>query len=325
MTRRQAAGAGRVAVLGGTGWVGRHVCRAFSRAGHEVLVVARRPAEHCAPHPFVALDLADVPAGELRRLLADAGVGVVVNATDAANAADGWAVGEQALAALNVDLVERLVAAAGALPWRTRLVHLGSILEYGETPHGTRVDEQYPPRPATAYTRSKLAGSTAVLDAARAGTVDGTVLRLTNVCGPHPSPQSLPGKLVELLAQAVRSGGPMTVGVTDARRDFVDVRDVAEAVLRAAGPGATGRAVNIGSGRAVAIRELVRLFVTAAGSDPGILREERRHNTSLGGTWTCADIRLAGELLGWRPRTDLAASLRDMWRTAARTPGGGRG
>ncbi|MFD3735166.1 NAD-dependent epimerase/dehydratase family protein [Streptomyces sp. NPDC058632] len=317
MTGHGVRGAARIAVLGGTGWVGRHVCAELTRAGAEVLVVARHPVPHLAQHPFVRLDLATAPPAALRRLLADSRVHTIVNATDAANATDGWTVGEPALTRLNVDLVERLVAAAADLPRRIRVVHLGTILEYGETPWGTVVAETHPPHPATDYTRSKLAGSTAVLEAARAGAVDAMVLRVTNVCGPHPSPVSLSGKLVRQLTEAVRAGEPMTIDVADARRDFVDVRDVADAVALAVSSPVTGRAVNIGSGTATDITSVARLFVEAAGFPSRMLRERRRATTSLGGSWTCADIRLAAALLGWQPRRDLRSSLRDMWRLAA--------
>ncbi|MEV7289265.1 NAD(P)-dependent oxidoreductase [Streptomyces sp. NPDC093252] len=316
MTGHPAGPPARVAVLGGTGWVGRHVCAELTRAGAEILVVARRPVPSLAGHPFVPLDLAGAPTAELRSLLADFGTTAVVNATDAANATDGWTVGEPALTRLNVDLVERLVAAAAGLPRRIRLVHLGTILEYGETPWGTVVAETRPPRPATDYTRSKLAGSSAVLAAARTGAVDAMVLRLTNVCGPHPSPVSLSGRLLRQLTEALRTGEPMTIDVADARRDFVDVRDVADAVALAVASRVTGRAVNIGSGTATDIAAVARLFVAAAGFPAATLRERRRETVSLGGSWTCADNRLAATLLGWRPRHDLRSSLRDMWRLA---------
>ncbi|QIQ01863.1 NAD-dependent epimerase/dehydratase family protein [Streptomyces liangshanensis] len=320
MTRRESRAAPpsrpAVAVLGGTGWVGRHVCAALARRGHDVLVVARRPAPHVAAHRFAGLDLRTTPADHLARLLRAEGVGTVVNATDAANATDGWSGSEEEMAVLNVDLVRRLVAAMSTLPHGSRLVHVGTLHEYGDVPPGTVMHEALTPRPASAYTRTKLAGSRTVLEAARRGEVDGLVLRLANVSGPHPSPASFPGKLVGMLREAVASGRPMTVGVTDSGRDFVDVRDAAAAVVGAVGSSVTGKVVNIGGGRAVSMDELVRLFVVGAGFPLGRLDARRREVGSLGGSWTRADIRLAGELLHWRPRIDLARSLRDMWETA---------
>lgn len=314
--RRPADTRRRVAVLGGTGWVGRHVCAALAARGDDVLVVARGPAAHTRPHAFEPLDLAQASRQRITALLSTHRIDAVVNATDALNATDGWARADEDLEAVNVALVHRLLAAMGELPWRSRVVHIGTLHEYGDVPPGTLIDERLPPRPAGAYARTKLAGSRAVLDAVRAGPADGLVLRASNVCGPHPSPASFPGKLVDMLRRALATDEPMTVVLTGARRDFVDVRDVADAVVRAVHSRATGQALNIGSGEAVDIRTLVRLFVTSAGYGTDLLDERIQDVAGLGGAWTRADIRLAGRLLGWRPRIGLAESLGAMWSAA---------
>jgi nucleoside-diphosphate-sugar epimerase len=306
----------RVAVLGGTGWLGRHICDAFSRCGYEIVVVAREPAQHVSAHTFVELDLALAESAAIGRLLSSARAGIVVNATDAANATDGWVKTEEEMAVTNVGLVQRLLTAMSSLPWRSRIVHVGTIHEYGEVAAGTSMDEKLRPDPRTPYTRTKLAGSEAVLNATRAGELDGLVLRSANISGPHPSPASFPGKLVRMLSDAAGSRQRMAVSITDARRDFVDVRDVADAVLKAAETLATGRVVNIGSGAAVDMRTLVRLFVTAAGFSPDMIEEEHGEVRSLGGSWTQVDIRLAEVLLGWKPQISLTESLRAMWEEA---------
>jgi nucleoside-diphosphate-sugar epimerase len=104
----------------------------------------------------------------------------------------------------------------------------------------------------------------------------------------------------------------------DAVRDFVDVRDIAEAVLAAVRATTVDVPVlNIGSGRAipvsVVVRDLVRLsgfagLVVAAGDGSARSAEVR---------WQQADISAIGRQLGWKPEIGLADSLRDMWRAVA--------
>ncbi|RCV47557.1 NAD-dependent epimerase/dehydratase family protein, partial [Marinitenerispora sediminis] len=247
---------------------------------------------------------------ETARILRAARVDTVVNATG------GWGSTQEEMAYAHVRLVRRLVAALALLAHRPRLVQVGSVHEYGPVAPGTLITETTPARPSGDYGRTKLAGARAVLAAAHAGDVDGVVLRVVNVCGPHPPPASFLGALLRRL-RAAAPGDDLTVSVADARRDYVDVRDVAEAVLLAATAPATGRIVNVGRGEATEVRELVRLLLAAAGRPAGLVREDAGEVASKGGDWTRADIRLARDLLGWRPRVDLPGSIRDMWAASA--------
>lgn len=303
----------RAVVLGGTGWVGRHVCARLHQDGWDVLVVGRHEPEPHPDHKFLRMDVvaADVP--QLTALLHAERVGAVVNATDGANTTDGWDLSAEVLTEANAYAVQRLVDAVAATPWRPRLVQLGTIHEYGPVPAGVSVHEGLPARPTGDYARSKLGGSSAVLEAARAGRIDGIVLRLANVSGPYPSPASFPGKLLEL-ARGLGGGVSSGIGIADARRDFVDVRDVAAAVSRAAVSTATAEVLNIGSGVAVPIGEVIRVLLEQAGLPADALYDDGSAVRSVGGDWIQVDIRRAAEVLGWVPEHTLADSLRAMWQ-----------
>ncbi|WP_037347063.1 NAD-dependent epimerase/dehydratase family protein [Sciscionella sediminilitoris] len=300
----------KVAVLGASGGIGRFVCAAFAQQGYEVLAVARRYTPQVYEYEFAPLDLAAAAPEEIAELLDSAEVSVVVNATGS------WSQDEAELVYANVTLVQRLLAAWPKLSRRVRLVHLGSIHEYGPVPEGTLIGEDRIPAPRTAYARSKLAGSQAVLDATRSGAVDGVVLRAVNVCGPGTTSASFLGAVVGKLRAAV-PGEPVELTIADAKRDFIDVRDVAEAALKAATAPVLGQVINIGWGVAVELRQLVGLLHTASGLPGDAVHRRDAALESKGGGWTQADIRFAAEVLDWKPTTGLAESLRDMWAAAA--------
>ncbi|MFG2865626.1 NAD-dependent epimerase/dehydratase family protein [Streptomyces sioyaensis] len=295
----------RVAVLGATGCMGRHLCAAFSAEGNEVVAIARRYAPQVAAHRFLSLDVAGSTSDELARVLTREEVDVVVNATL------GW--GDE-LHYTNVQLVERLIGALAKLSAPPRLVHLGTIHEYGPVPFGTSIREDTEPAPENRYAKAKLTASRMVLDAARDGALDAVVLRLANTLGPHPALESFFGSLAVRLRGADAATG-VELTIADARRDYVDVRDAVDAVVRAARMTRADPLVNIGCGRAMDVRTLVGELVAAAGLPAETIREQRGEVRSRGADWIQVDISRAGRLLGWHPRFTIGESMRAMWET----------
>ncbi|MEO3789487.1 NAD(P)-dependent oxidoreductase [Nonomuraea sp. B10E15] len=302
---------GRVAVLGASGCVGRQVCAAFARQGRPPVAVARRRAAHLDAYRFLPLDVAARSGGELAKVLADEGVEAVVNATG------GWVAGDEEMHRTYVRLVDQLIEAMTMLPGPARLVHVGSVHEYGPTPHGLTITEQLRPAPQSVYARTKLAGSRRILDAVRAGELDAVVLRVANVYGPHPAAASFLGGLLGKL----RDGAELDLTIVDAWRDFVDVRDVADLVVEVTADRAADPLVNVGSGQAINIRTIVEDLLAAAGRSPESVRERAGAVQARGGDWTQVDITHATRLLGWRPRRPHLESVRAMWEAAGAPAG----
>ncbi|MEU5539069.1 NAD-dependent epimerase/dehydratase family protein, partial [Streptomyces sp. NPDC020362] len=254
----KADGPRRVAVLGATGCVGRHVCAAFADRGTHVVAIARHEAPHIRPYRFLSRDLARCTGAELAAVLADEGVDTVVNATL------GWGGTEEEMTYANVQPVERVLGALRLVPQPVRFLQLGSIHEYGPVPAGTATDEAVHPRPTSLYGRSKLAASRLVLDAMRRGECRGAVLRMTNTLGPYPSMETFLGTLAVRLRRTDPAEG-LDVTVAAARRDYVDVRDAAAAGVAAARRPDSAPRFKLGRGEAVVILALVRTRVTVSG------------------------------------------------------------
>ncbi len=108
------------------------------------------------------------------------------------------------------------------------------------------------------------------------------------------------------------------LGSLDAVRDFVDVRDIAEAVLAAVRATTVDVAVlNIGSGRAVPVSVVVRDLVRLSGFTGLVVAAGDGSARSADVRWQQADISAIGRQLGWKPEIGLADSLRDMWLAVA--------
>ncbi len=295
----------RALVIGGTGYLGRAVCRGMLERGYDTVSVGR---------PQTAPDGWTVE--EISALLESARPAVIVNAAGAL-----WEVDEPQMVRANQELVRRLVGAIAALPGqRPRLVHLGSVYEYGTPPGGPRLlDERSPERPVTAYARTKLAGSRAVVEAAAAGRINGVVLRLSTVLGPGAPSSSLFGMLVEQL-----KASPETLAVPDLaeERDILDLDDMVEAVFAAVRTHSCLPLFNIASGRPSRLEDLVRELVRISGKPVTrvpVARTGMRRDADIDAS-PRFDISAARRFLHWEPHRTPQQSLSKLWRASIGFP-----
>ncbi|WP_433532422.1 NAD-dependent epimerase/dehydratase family protein [Micromonospora sp. CA-263727] len=290
----------RVLLLGASGFLGRHI-----RATLAAHATVRSPGR-------TECDLIHIDLPALTALIARERPDVVV-------AAAGQIVGSgyDFVRAHVVTTAKLLEAVADAAP-AARLIRIGSAAEYGAVPHGLAVPEDHPGTPVGEYGLSHLAATRLAELAGVAGRVDTIVLRVFNPVGPGMPPGNVLCRVTALIRSAMAAGhGDVAVGLHDTYRDFVDVRDVAAAVLAAArGGDTTERVVNVGSGQAVATRDVVRLLAEVAGFTGGI--RDGSFTVDAGRSaavpWMCADIGRAGRTLGWKPAYDLRESLGALWR-----------
>ena len=293
----------RLLIIGASGFLGGHVRRRARAAGLDVVTAGRSPLPDSPRHRLADL-AADGPAA-IAAMLADVAPEAVVNCAGATAGPPG------ALVAANIEGTYALVTAM--LRSAARLVHLGSAAEYGRAEPGVPVTEQIPATPAGMYGVTKLAGTRLVGAAAAAG-LDAVVLRVFNPVGPGAPVASLAGRLAAELRRALAHGTEVRLGPLDAVRDFVDARDVADAVLAAVTARSLPHTVlNVGSGRAVPVRAMVAELIAASGYRGTVHEDAPAQPRSPDIPWQQADISRAGNDLGWRPRRDLATSLGDLW------------
>ncbi len=225
-----------ILVLGGTGFVGRHVCEALQRAHCRMTVPTRhiKHAAHIAHLPLVTVANIDITDPDtLTRLVA--GHDAVVNLVAILHGSAA------AFQAIHVDLPERLGTACLAASVH-RLVHVSAL---GASATGPSL-----------YQRSKAAGEQALQSG---HDLDLTVLRPSVIFGAGDRFLTLFARLQTLLPVLPLAGA-------DTRFQPVWVQDVADAVVHALlTPATVGQTVEAVGPDVFTLAELVGLSGQAVG------------------------------------------------------------
>lgn len=298
-----------VLVTGATGFIGSHVVRELGARGLDVRATVRSTSDRTAVADlvdqvdWVECDLSRASSGQLQELCES--VDACIHAA--------WYVepGKYAHASENVSWVGTSMRLLEALAARGcgRAVYLGTCFEYDHRPG--YLAEDSPTRPWTLYGAAKL--STALMGARLAERmgVDFSWARLFYQFGPCEQERRLVPHVVRTLLAGEE------VAVTEGRqiRDFLHVADVAAALVDVAGSDHTG-AVNIGSGRPVSVRDVVQCIAEIVDGSERV-RFGARPDSPSDPPFICANNEVLEKEVGWKPRFDLQAGLRDTvawWR-----------
>lgn len=241
----------KILVTGGLGQVGSHVTEMLLDRGDSVLVIdnlATGRREHLNEHSNLEVVIDTIADKALvDRLVEKFQPEVLVHTAASYKDPEDWY--NDALT--NVVGGANLIKAAKAHGVR-RFIYFQTALCYGVKPLQQPIRLDHPKLPAnSSYAISK----TAAEDYLEISGIDFVTFRLANVVGPRNVSGPLP-----IFYQRLSEG--KRCFVTKARRDFVFVKDLARAVLRAV-DGAGSGTYHFSSGTDIAIKELYDAVVAA--------------------------------------------------------------
>jgi UDP-glucose 4-epimerase len=191
---------------------------------------------------------------------------------------------------------------------------------YGSPDHTYPIKEDAPKNPISPYGASKLAAEEEVNDFLAIPGNIGTSLRFFNVVG-AAAPELLDNSvenLVPIVIGKIKSGQSPVIFGTDyptpdgtCIRDYVDVRDVARAHLIAANSSILPRAMNVGTGRGVSVREVIKLVCEAAELDNFIVTEAQRRAGDP--AFLCADVTLIKKAIEFESQSSIEESAKSLF------------
>jgi UDP-glucose 4-epimerase len=306
-----------VLVTGGAGFIGSHVSDLFVEKGWAVTVLddfSSGKQENLAPG--VAVHRADVRDRNAMTLLRDKPVDVVIHLAAQMDVRKSVAdpifdASTNILGTLNV---AEAIRASGK---KTRLVFAstGGAL-YGDfvTPPN---EETYSKDPESPYAISKLSAEYYLAYYARVHGLDTVPLRFGNVYGPRQDPHGEAG-VVAIFCNRILAGQPLTVfGDGTQTRDYVYVKDVAQATFIAATTSLPrpekldSRSFNIGPGVGTSVNDVAASLLRAARRKTPIEYAPPRPGEQL---HSFLDVAKAAKALGWKPTVTLERGLEETFR-----------
>ncbi len=205
------------------------------------------------------------------------------------------------------------------LYYSPRTLLIGSGEEYGHIQEGEiPIRETNMIRPGNIYAATKVCQNMIGNIYAQAYDMQLMMVRAFNHIGPTQAPMFVVADFCKQVAE-IELGMKkpvMYVGNLEAKRDFTDVRDVVRAYALLVQKGISGETYNVGSGHAIAIKDILDKIISLSQCDIRVEIDENKLRP-VDVPIIEADISKIKVLTGWEPRISLEQTIKetlDYWR-----------
>ena len=295
----------KAVVTGGAGFIGSNIAAALSERGDEVVVLDDLSSGYAA-------NLDRVPSVKLiegsiidAELTAEVARGAEVVFHHAASVGNKRSIDDPRRDAMTNVLGTVNVLEACRRAGVRKIVYASSAGIFGELKE-LPIGESHPLEPDSPYGASKLAAEKECLAYAKLYDLEAVALRYFNVYGPHQRFDQYGNAIPIFVFQMLRDEGVTIFGDGKQTRDFINVRDVVQANLKAGDSHGVSGAFNLGSGTRISINALVRLLAGSMAEQPQVRYGPERPGDVRD---SMADISLAASVLGFDPSVALPAGL----------------
>lgn len=292
----------RIIVTGGAGFIGSHIVDAYLAEGHEVLALdslwehgGGRRINVPERASFVHMDVRDENIARIFQEFRPEVVShhaaqhsVAISSRDPRYDADVNVMGL-------INVLEQSVKNGVR-----KVIFASSGATFG-TPERFPITESTPQNPESPYGITKMVTEHYLRFYKAEKGLDYTALRYGNVYGPRQDPNGEAGVISIFIGRFLKHEGIRIDWDGEQTRDYVFVKDVANANVLALEKGSGARFV-IGTNRKTSVNEIYRTLVKISGFEAPVTRGPRRPGDARDAQ---LDPALAKRELGWAPETQL--------------------
>jgi len=294
-------------VTGGAGFIGSNIVRLLLDRGHDVTVLDNFSSgyrQNLIPFPQITLIEGDIRD---TKIVDQAVAGSEIIFHLAASVGNTRSI-ENPILDSEINVIGTLNVLEAARHHQARkIVFSSSAGIFGEL-KTLPIREDHPVEPDSPYGASKLGAEKLCLAYSKLYDLDAVCVRYFNVYGINQRYDAY-GNVIPIFAHRLFNGMPITIyGDGEQTRDFVNVRDVAEANYRAAMKEGLSGAFNIASATSVTINHLAHLMCTTSNID-GVIQYAPPRKGDVRDS--LADISAAANAFGYEPNVNLEDGLRD--------------
>ncbi len=300
----------RIIVTGGAGFIGSHIVDAYLAEGHDVLVLdslwehgGGRRANVPDRASFVHMDVRDENVArifqEFRPDIVShhaAQHSVAISSRDPKYDADVNVMGL-------INVLDASVKVGAK-----KVIFASSGATFG-TPERFPITESTPQNPTSPYGITKMVAEHYLRFYKDEKGLDYTALRYGNVYGPRQDPNGEAGVISIFIGKFLKHEGIRIDWDGEQTRDYVFVKDVANANVLALDKGSGGRYV-IGTNVKTSVNQIYRTLVEISGFEAPVTHAPKRAGDARDAQF---DPALAAKELGWRPTTNLIDGMRQTY------------
>lgn len=296
----------RIAVTGGAGFLGSHLCDYLLNAGAEVLCIdnfftgSKANISHLLSNPRFELIRHDI----VHPLLLE--VDQIYNLACPASPVHYQ---YNPVKTVKTDVMGVINMLGLAKRVRARILQASTSEVYGDPDVHPQTESYWghvnPIGPRSCYDEGKRVAETLMVGYHRQNGVDIRIVRIFNTYGPRMSPDD--GRVVSnFIVQALRNQPVTLYGDGGQTRSFCYVSDLIDGLWRLMNTDGLTGPINLGNPGEFTIRELAELVIDLTGSRSEIVRRPLPQDDPI---QRQPDISLAKERLGWQPTVPLREGL----------------